>query len=328
LPGKEGEPVIKIRVYRAGEELTTVPAADLSEVRKEPDTLIWVDVMAVSDDELRAVGEEFDLHPLALETVRAPNQRPKVEQFKDYSLLVFYTVQRVEAEPHARLHEVDLISGRNFLVSFNHGMPIDAEAVAERIRAHPDLADEGGGFLLYVVLDELVDAFFPALDMLGERVEDLQEAVFEGGTQVQSDLFRLRKDMVAVRRVAGPMRDAMVVLLRRDFGLYTEEARRYLQDIYDHLVRVVETVEDYQDLASAALDANLSVISNKVAEVARALGAYAAIFAVITAIAGIYGMNFHHMPELSWRYGYGYALGLMVVSGAGLWLFFKRKNWL
>jgi magnesium transporter len=320
--------LIKIRVYREGEELTTVPVADLSEVRQEPGTLIWVDVLSATDDELQALGEEFDLHPLALETVRTPNQRPKVEQFKDYSLLVCYTVQRIEAEPHTRLHEVDLISGRNFLVSFNHGMPIDAEAVAARVRAHPDLVEEGGGFLIYVVLDELVDAFFPALDAIGERVEDLQQAVFEGRTQVQSDLFRLRKDMVAVRRVAGPMRDAMVVLLRRDMGLYTEEARRYLQDIYDHLVRVVESVEDYQDLAAAALDANLSVISNKLADVARALGAYAAIFAVITMIAGIYGMNFRHMPELGWRYGYAYALGLMVVSGVGLWLFFKRRNWL
>jgi magnesium transporter len=320
--------LIKIRVYREGEELTTVPVADLSEVRKEPGTLIWVDVVSATEAELAAMGEEFDLHPLVLKTFKVPKQRPKVEQFADYILLVAYTVERTKAAPHARLHEVDLVSGRNFLLSFHSGLPLDAEAVAARVRAHPDLVDEGGGFLLYVVLDELVDAFFPALDRIGERVEDLQEAVFQGRTQVQADLFGLRKDMVAVRRVAGPMRDAMVVLLRRDTGLYTEEARRYLQDIYDHLVRVVESVEDYQDLASAALDANLSVVSNKVAEVARALGAYAAILAVITIIAGIYGMNFVHMPELQWRFGYAWALGLMVVSGVGLWRFFKRKNWL
>ena len=179
-----------------------------------------------------------------------------------------------------------------------------------------------------MVLDDLIDAFFPALDGIGEHVEDLEEAVFEGRTQVQEDLFRLRKKMVAVRRVAGPMRDAMVVLLRRDLGLFSDEARRYLQDIYDHLVRVVESVEDYQDLAANALDANLAVISNEVAEVARTLGAYAAIFAVLTVIAGIYGMNFRHIPELGWSYGYLWALGLMAASGAGLWLFFKRKKWL
>lgn len=320
--------MIKVRVYRGGEELTTVPVADLSEVRREPGTLIWVDVVSPTEAELDAMGEEFELHPLVLETWRSRNRRPKVEQFKDYVMMVCYTVERAATGPPVELHEVDLVSGRNFLVTVHKGRPVDAEAVAARIRAHPELADQGAGFLLYVVLDELVDAFFPALDAIGERVEDLEEAVFEGRTQVQADLFHLRRDMVAVRRVAGPMRDAMQVLLRRDLGLFGEEARRYLQDIYDHLIRVVESVEDYQDLASGALDANLTVVSNRVAEVARTLGAYAAIFAVLTVIAGIYGMNFTHMPELQWRFGYAWALGLMVASGGGLWLFFKRRKWL
>ena len=124
------------------------------------------------------------------------------------------------------------------------------------------------------------------------------------------------------------MRDAMIVLLRRDLGLFNREAQRYLQDVYDHLIRVVESVEDYQDLAGNALEASLTVISNRVSVVARNLGAYAAIFAVVTMISGIYGMNFQHMPELAWRFGYAWALGLMVVSAGGLWIYFKRKGWL
>jgi magnesium transporter len=120
----------------------------------------------------------------------------------------------------------------------------------------------------------------------------------------------------------------MIVLLRRDLGLFSREAQRYLQDVYDHLIRIVESIEDYQDLAAGALDANLTVISNRVNAVARSLTAYAAIFAVITMISGIYGMNFQHMPELAWRFGYGWALGLMVVGAGGLWLYFKRKDWL
>jgi len=124
------------------------------------------------------------------------------------------------------------------------------------------------------------------------------------------------------------MRDAMIVLLRRDLGLFSREAQRYLQDIYDHLIRVVESVEDYQDLAAGALEANLTVASNRVNTVARNLTAYAAIFAVITMISGIYGMNFEHMPELGWQFGYAWALGLMAVGSGGLWLYFKRKHWL
>jgi magnesium transporter len=124
------------------------------------------------------------------------------------------------------------------------------------------------------------------------------------------------------------MRDTMVVLLRRDLGLFTAEAERYLRDVYDHLIRVVEQTEDYQDLTSGALDVNLSVASNRVNEVARALTGWAAIFAAITLITGIYGMNFQHMPELSWRFGYAWALGVMATAAGGLWVYFRRKHWL
>jgi hypothetical protein len=196
--------------------------------------------------------------------------------------------------------------------------------VAKRIQAHPELAHHGAGFLLYVVLDELVDSFVPTMDQIGERVEDLGEDVF-AGRQVQNDVFALRRDLVTIRRVVGPMGDAMTVLLRRELGLFDEETRRYLQDIYDHLLRVAQTVEAYQDLAAGALEANLTVVSNKVNEVARTLTAYAAIFAALTLVSGVYGMNFAYMPELGWRFGHPYALGLMLALAAGLWGYFKRK---
>jgi magnesium transporter len=153
--------------------------------------------------------------------------------------------------------------------------------------------------------------------------------VFEATAgDAQSRIFAIRRDLIAIRRVVGPMRDAMVVLLRRDLRLFTRESQRYLQDIYDHMIRIVESVEDYQDLAAGALEASLAVVSNRIGTVARNLGAYAAIFAVVTMISGIYGMNFAHMPELAWRFGYAWALGLMVVSAGALWVYFKRKGWL
>ena len=222
-----------------------------------------------------------------------------------------------------------MIAGQNFLLTFHGDAPIDAAAVAGRVTARPELAKHGAGFLLYVVLDELVDTFFPTLDRIGERIEDLEETVFEATAgDTQSEIFSLRRDLVAIRRVVGPMRDAMVVLLRRDLRLFTRESQRYLQDIYDHMIRIVESVEDYQDLAAGALEASLAVVSNRIGTVARNLGAYAAIFAVVTMISGIYGMNFRHIPELGWRYGYGYALALMVVSATSLWVYFKRRDWL
>ena len=319
--------MINARVFRAGEELTDVAVEDLARIRSEPGTLVWVDVTGGSDEEIDLMGEEFSIHPLALEDCRQQHQRPKVDQYKQHLLLVAYgTEAAIQGEP-TRLHELDLVAGENFLVTFHQVPPIDASAVAERIRAHPELAHHGAGFLLYVVVDELIDSFVPTMELVRERVEDLAEAVF-AGRQVQSDVFALRRDLVTIRRVVGPMGDAMTVLLRRELGLYDEETRHYLQDVYDHLLRILQAVEGYQDLAAGALEANLTVASNRVNEVARTLTAYAAIFAVLTLVSGIYGMNFEHIPELHWRLGYPYALGLMLVLAAGLWGFFKRKGWL
>jgi magnesium transporter len=278
--------MIQVHVFRKGEEVRDLPVAELSQVRAEPRTLVWVDLISPTAEELAAMGEEFQVHELALASCAVGSkQRPQVEEFEGQVLLIAYASKPVA-----------------------EGEPVD---------------------LRELVLDELVDTFFPTLDRIGERIEDLEETVFEATAgDTQSQIFSLRRDLIAIRRVVGPMRDAMVVLLRRDLRLFTREAQRYLQDIYDHMIRIVESVEDYQDLAAGALEASLAVVSNRIGTVARNLGAYAAIFAVVTMISGIYGMNFAHMPELAWRFGYAWALGLMVVSAAALWVYFKRKGWL
>jgi magnesium transporter len=321
--------VIQVHVFQKGQEVRDIPVAELSQVRAEPRTLVWVDLVSPTPDELAAMGEEFQVHELALHSIAVgAKQRPKVEEFEDQVLLIAYASKPVAEGDPVDLRELDVVAGQNFLLTFHGGAPIDAEAVAARITARPELAKHGAGFLLYVVLDELVDTFFPALDRIGERIEDLEETVFEAAGDTQSQIFAIRRDLIAIRRVVGPMRDAMVVLLRRDLRLFTRESQRYLQDIYDHMIRIVESVEDYQDLAAGALEASLAVASNRIGTVARNLGAYAAIFAVVTMISGIYGMNFAHMPELAWRYGYAWAVGLMVLTATALWIYFKRKGWL
>lgn len=324
--------MIQVHVFRKGREETDVPVEDLSEVRLEPGTLVWVDVVNASSEELARMGEEFQIHPLALEDCAHRHQRPKVEQYPGQVLVVAYGAKPLAGSAAdgsaCELHELDLVVGDTFVVGFHSGCPIDVEEVTRRVAARPELASEGAGFLLYVLLDQLVDTFFPTLDGLGEQVENMEESVFAGEPVVQQRIFSLRKDLIAIRRVAGPMRDAMTLLLRRDLTLFSDEMRRYLQDVYDHLIRIVESVEDYQDLSGGALEANLAVVSNRINEVARTLTAYAAIFAVVTVVTGLYGMNFHHMPELAWRYGYLYALALMAGLGGGLWLFFRRKGWL
>jgi magnesium transporter len=321
--------MIKVRAVRDGQQVESVEPADLAAVRAQAGTLVWVDVVHPTPDELATLGAEFGIHEVALEDLQIDErQRPKIEQYEDQVLLVVYGAQAGDGERPTRLFEVDLVAGPGYLLSFHGGAPVDPGPIAHRVKARPELASEGTGYLLYVALDELVDTFFPALDAIGERVVEVEEAVLAGDTDVQAQIFEIRKELIAVRRVIGPMRDAMVVLLRRDLGIFSAEAQRYLQDVYDHLIRLSESVEDYQEVTAGILDANATMASNRVNTVARNLAAYAAIFAVVTMISGIYGMNFHHMPELGWRYGYGWAVGLMLLSAGGLWVYFKRKGWL
>jgi magnesium transporter len=321
--------MIVVRALRDGQQVEDVALADLAAVRAEAGTLVWVEVVSPTPAELAGLGEEFGIHEVALEDLEVgERQRPKVEQYQDQVVLVVYGALPGADDRPTRLFEVDLVAGQNYLLTFHGGAPVDPGPMVRRVKDRPELASEGAGYLLYVALDELVDSFFPALDTLGERVVEVEEAVLAGDTEVESRIFAIRKELIAVRRVIGPMRDAMVVLLRRDLGIFSHEAQRYLQDVYDHLIRLSETVEDYQEVIAGTLDANATMASNRVNTVARNLAAYAAIFAVVTMISGVYGMNFSHMPELGWRLGYAWALGLMVLSAGGLWFYFKRKGWL
>ena len=321
--------MIQVRVLQDGREVSDAAVADLAAIRAQPGTLVWVDVASPTPDELATLGREFDIHEVALEDLEVgERQRPKIEQYEDQVVLVFYAALAGSGGGPTRLVEVDLVAGPNYLLTFHGGSPVDPGPVAHRVKARPELASEGAGYLLYVALDELVDTFFPALDAIGERVVEVEEAVLAGDVDVEGDIFTVRKELIGVRRVIGPMRDAMVVLLRRDLGIFSNESQRYLQDVYDHLIRLAESVEDYQEVIAGTLDANATMASNRVNTVARNLAAYAAIFAVVTMISGVYGMKFHHMPELGWRFGYAWAVGLMVLCAGGLWVYFKRKGWL
>jgi magnesium transporter len=321
--------MIKVRALLDGQRVEDVAMADLPATRARQGTLVWVEAISPSPEELATLGEEFGIHEVALEDLQVDErQRPKVEQYQEQILLVAYGALTGTGEKPTRVFEVDLVAGPNYLLTVHGGAPVDEGPVANRVKARPELASEGAGYLLYVALDELVETFFPALDAIGQRVVDLEEAVLAGDTGIQARIFAVRKELITVRRVIGPMRDAMVVLLRRDLGIISHETQRYLQDVYDHLIRLSESVEDYQDVLAGTLDVNATMASNRVNTVARNLAAYAAIFAVVTMISGIYGMNFQHMPELGWRFGYGWALGLMVVGAGGLYIYFKRKGWL
>jgi magnesium transporter len=301
---------------------------DLSELATHGQTTIWVDVVDPTPDEIARIGAEFHFHPLALEDVARGGQRPKVDQYDGYQFIVFYGL--TSQDEVVATHEVDIFLAKHCMVTFHKSdLPVMAET-AERWRMNAAaLGTHGVAFLLHSVLDSLVDGYFPVLDDIAERADDLEESIILAGQPtLQAEILRLRRDLLMIRRVAGPERDVMNVLIRRDPPLFNPTEVLYFQDVYDHLLRVTDTIDISRDMLSSVLDANLSMVSYTLNVVVKRLTSYSIILMSISIIAGIYGMNFVFMPELDWRWGYPFALGLMMLIATIEVSIFRRIGWL
>ena len=301
---------------------------DLSELATHAQTTIWVDVCDPTPDEIARIGEEFHFHPLALEDVARGGQRPKVDQYDGYQFIVFYGLTS-QGEVVAT-HEVDIFLAKHCMVTFHKSdLPVMTET-AERWRMNAAaLATHGVAFLLHSVLDSLVDGYFPVLDDIAERANTLEESIILAGQPtLQAEILRLRRDLLMIRRVAGPERDVMNVLIRRDPPLFNRKEVVYFQDVYDHLLRVTDAIDISRDILSSVLDANLSMVSYTLNVVVKRLTSYSIILMSISIVAGDYGMNFVFMPELDWRWGYPFALGLMILIASVEVSIFRRIDWL
>jgi magnesium transporter len=301
---------------------------DLSELNTHGQTTIWVDVVDPTPDEIIRIGEEFHFHPLALEDVARGGQRPKVDQYDDHQFIVFYGL--TSQNDRIATHEVDIFLTKHCMVTFHKSdLPVMTQT-AERWRSNvAALGNHGVGFLLHSVLDALVDGYFPVLDDISDRADTMEESIILAGhPTLQAEILRLRRELLLIRRVAAPERDVMNVLIRRDPPLFNRKEIVYFQDVYDHLLRVTDTVDIYRDILSSVLDANLSMVSYTLNIVVKRLTSYSIILMSISIIAGIYGMNFIFMPELDWRWGYPFALGLMVLIATIEVGIFRRIGWL
>jgi magnesium transporter len=300
----------------------------IDEILKQPGSLVWLDVEDPTLEKVALLADEFGFHDLAIEDSVHPHQRAKIEQYGSYFFLVAYGVT-IEAGSLAE-HEIAAFVGRNYLVTVRKEPAYDLGPVVKRWEANSDLTAEGGGYLLYVLLDEIVDGYFTALDHYEDRAEEVEDAVLEAEqhTQVQAEIFTLRKDLVRFRRMISPLREVLDVMQRRTIGVVTPPLEPYYRDVYDHVLRATDFVDSLRDILSSALEASLAVASNRLNEVVKSLTSWAAIILVPTLIAGIYGMNFEHMPELEWFYGYPFALGLMALSALILYRAFKKRGWL
>lgn len=306
-----------------------LPLSRISDALAKPDALLWVDVIHPTPEELHLLQEEFSLHPLALEDVANERQRPKLEFYDDVAFLVFYRLGR-DAEREVQADQIGIFYGKNFVVTVHRdALPELGELCQRWLVNRTHITGSLSGLLLYSVLDLIVDEYLPLLDEILEDIDEIEDRIFvDFDATVQQQVFQLKKDLLKIRRVVSPERDVVNQLMRVGDGVEGSTTNRYLADVYDHLVRVTDSVDVYRDLLASALDSYLSVTSNQLNQVMRRLTASSIILMGMTLVAGIYGMNFIHMPELRWQLGYPMALGLMAVIGVALTVVFKRIDWL
>lgn len=314
-------------------ELQELSAGELDTIdglRKKAEHLVWLDIASPKADDLKLLREEFAVHPVALEDLEKRRQRPKLDTYADQQIIVTYEVlEPSEPDRHFELGELHLFAGPGYVVSVRwQGSPAIKE-VERRFRERPDAVARTPGSLVYAILDAALDGFFPLLDRLTDKIEDLEGVILAGGrsTDTLRVILALKRKLLELRRSLAPQRDVANALLRRDLPLVDDTSAPYFQDLYDHTIRVLDQLDLQRDLLASALEANLSVTSNNLNAVMKRLTAFTVVLMVPTLIAGIYGMNFHFMPELSWTLGYPLVLGVMLLTMAGAALFFRARDW-
>src|SRR6266545_1809082 len=312
-----------------GRFTSTVDPADISEILLQKEQFVWLDLQAPQEADIALLRDEFKFHALAIEDATRHHERPKVDSYDGYYFLVFYAISYDERRNRLSSEAINLFVGSNYLVSVHHD---EISAIDETIKRWQKDAEQFGqdaGALLYALLDTITDEYFPVIDRLADRVEGIEEQIFERFSEdALQDVFSLKRDLLSIRRIVAPERDVLNILIRREVPIFDRNTVLYLQDVYDHIVRITDSIDTYRDLLSSALDAFLSVQSNRLNQIVKVLTIASIVLMSDALIAGIYGMNFEFMPELHWMFGYPFALGLMAVIGVALVLFFRRQKWL
>ena len=321
--------VVNCSAYAAGKKVGEVALDDISEAVQRSDRFVWVGLHEPSEQLLKKIQEEFGLHDLAVEDALRAHQRPKVERYGDSLFIVLRTVE-AGADRALQFGETHLFVGPRYLVSVRHQSSMSHVDVRGRCEANPVLLGQGPAFALYALMDFIVDQYFPVLDKLEEELERLEEQIFKESFDraMTERIYELKRNMLEVKRAVSPLVDVCNQLTRFDQDLIPEATRPYFRDVYDHVVRINEMADTLRELLSAALEANLSMVSVAQNEVTKQLAAWAAIIAVPTMIAGIYGMNFKHMPELEQPLGYPAVWILLLAICGLLYSRFKRSGWL
>jgi magnesium transporter len=314
--------------YQNGRKIAEIKPEDISEYVSRPECFVWVALKDPGPGELAAMQHEFGLHELAVEDARQGHQRPKVEEYDDSIFVVLQIVEIVDGE--LRVGEIDIFAGPNYILSVRSKAEKGFREVRARCEREPELLKHGSGFVLYALMDAVVDRYFPIIDALETELEKLEERMFAGGSVRANieEMYALRQKLMVLKHAVGPLHDGVGKLYGGRVPGICIGSQEYYRDVYDHLSRINQSIDALREMVTTALSVNLSLITLQENETTKRLAACAALVAVPTLIAGVYGMNFRHMPELDWQFGYPLAIGLMLVIDAYLFYRFRKSGWL
>lgn len=324
--------LINCVVYENGAKLADIPPADISDYMARPNCFVWVALSDPSPEELTELQHEFGLHELAVEDASHGHQRPKVEEYGDSLFVVMHLLEPVPGvgEEALNVGEVDVFVGRNYVVSVRSRSKAGFLGVRDRCEREPELMRNGAGFVLYALMDAVVDRYFPVIDALEVELEEIEKKIFNQGAARESikQLYELKQRAMVLKHAVAPLLEGTSKLYGGRVPVTCAGSQAYFRDVVDHLSRINGSIDSIRDTISTAMQVNLSMVTISDGEVTKRLAAWAAIFAVCTAFAGIWGMNFEAMPELKWRYGYAVALGLIVSTCGFLYWRFRKAGWL
>ena len=320
--------LISCVAYKDGHKVADIGIEEVQQTLSQPGHFVWVALREPDGETLGKLQQQLGLHPLAVEDARNGHQRPKIEDYGDSLFAVMHIIEPDGAD--LRVGEVAVFAGRNYVVSVRSHAERGFQEVRARCEREPELLRLGTGFVLYALTDAVVDRYFPLLDLLEGELESVEERIFANGSPRANieALYELKNRLMIVKHAVAPLLEGVFNLSGARVPALCTGLREYYRDIYDHLLRLNQTIETIRDSVATAISVNLSMITLQENETMKRLAAYAALIAVPTMIAGIYGMNFEHMPELGWKFGYAGALGVMAVIDVYLFYRLRKAKWL
>jgi len=322
--------LINCVAYQDGQKLADIDKRQISDYLKKPGCFVWVALADPTQEELAEMQEEFDLHELAVEDARHGHQRPKIEEYGDSLFVVLHTVEFTPID-EIKIGEVDIFVGRNYVLSVRSRTERGFKEVRARAERDPELLKYGSGYVLYALMDAVVDRYFPVLDAIESELERVEEHLFQEGASPRENieaLYYVKQQLTTLRHATGPAQEHSGKLFGGRVPFACHGLTEYFRDVYDHLARINQAIDAARETTNTAIQVALAMVNMGHGEITKSLAAYAALVAVPTMIAGVYGMNFEHMPELHWRLGYPLSIAAMVGIDAFLFFRFRKAGWI